>query len=155
MDNSVSGISLETEEISQYLEITHPFLMIDRVTDLVPGERAQSVKKLAVDDWFFDCHLKRAEAMPGTLQIEAMLQTLVLTIYTIEDHAGKFSYITDIKTKLFSKVSPGDQLEISAELKSFSRGIAKGIAIGKVNEKTVCRGEFTFISPHFLPHVHG
>jgi len=89
--------------------------------------------------------------MPGVLQIEAMLQTLVLTIYTMDGHQGKFSYISNINTKLISKVSPDSQFDIHAVLLSYKRGIAKGIAVGKVNDSKVCQGEFTFISPHDIP----
>ena len=103
------------------------------------------------NDWFFKCHLEREKLMPGTLQIEAMLQTLVLAIYTIQGHKGKLSYVTDISTKLLSSVSPDSQLDIYADLLSYNRGIAKGVAVGKIDDSTVCQGEFTFISPHDMP----
>ena len=109
------------------------------------------VKKLTEDDWFFKCHMEREFAMPGTLQIEAMLQTLVLTVYTMEGHKGKFSYISNINVKLLSKISPGNQFVIHADLLSYRRGIAKGVAVGKINDVKVCQGEFTFCSPHDMP----
>ena len=89
--------------------------------------------------------------MPGSLQIEAMLQTLVLTIYTMEGHEGKPCFQISENTEFFSKVSPGNQFFIHANLLSYKRGIAKGVAVGKINDSTVCRGEFTFISPHDMP----
>ena len=147
----MKGFSLSTDQIIEYLEITPPFLMIDYVQEIIPGVSAHGVKKLTKDDWFFKCHLQRELVMPGTLQIEAMLQTLVLTIYTMEGHKGKFSYISNINTKLFSKISPGNQFDIHADLLSYNRGIAKGVAVGKINDATVCQGEFTFISPHDMP----
>lgn len=151
----MEGFSLNIDEISKYLEITPPFLMVDYVDEIIPGKSALGVKNLTGDDWFFKCHMERELAMPGTLQIEAMLQTLVLTIYTMEGHKGKFSYITDIKTKLISRISPGNQLIINADLLSYKRGIAKGVAVGKVNDATVCQGEFRFISPHDVPRPRG
>lgn len=146
---------LNVDEIAQYLEITPPFLMIDYVDEIIPGKSARGIKNLREDDWFFKCHLQRELAMPGTLQIEAMLQTLVLTIYTMEGHKGKFSYITNIGTKLFSKVSPGNQLVLDANLLSYKRGMAKGVAEGRVDGAKVCQGEFTFISPHDIPCPQG
>jgi 3-hydroxyacyl-[acyl-carrier-protein] dehydratase len=143
--------SLNADQIIDLLEITPPFLMIDYIKQIKPGEMAHGVKKLSQDEWFFQCHLKKDGAMPGVLQIEAMLQTLVLTLYTMEGHKGKLSYINNINTKLISKVSPGNQLDIYADLLSFKRGIAKGVAVGKVNDKKVCQGEFTFLSPHLMP----
>ena len=126
-------------------------LMIDHVEELTPGKSCYAVKKLRQDDWFFNCHLEREKLMPGVLQIEAMLQTLVLAIYSIDGHKGKLSFVTDINTKLISKVSPDNQLNIFAELLSYKRGIARGVVTTKINNLQVCRGEFTLISPHDVP----
>ena len=147
----MNGYSFNIDQIIEYLEITPPFLMIDSAKELVPGKSAHGIKKLTQDEWFFKCHLQRELVMPGVLQIEAMLQTLVLTIYTMEGHQGKFSYISNINTKLISKISPGNQFVIHADLLSFKRGIAKGVAVGKINNSKVSQGEFTLISPHDIP----
>lgn len=150
-DKTEKSFSLDNNQIEQYLEISHPFLMIDYVEELIPGKSAHGIKILTEDDWFFKCHMPRALVMPGTLQIEAMLQTLVLTIYTMEGHKGKFSYISNIKTKLFSKIFPDNKFVIHADLISYKRGIANGVAVGKINNVRVCQGEFTLISPHDMP----
>ena len=143
--------SLNRDEISQYLQITHPFLMIDYVDEIIPGKSACGVKNLTDDDWFFKCH---TGSMPGTLQTEAMLQTLILTICTMKGHEGQDCLEISINTKLLSKVSPGNHFVIHANLLSYKRGIAKGVAVGKVNGATVCKGEFTFVSPHDMPRPH-
>jgi 3-hydroxyacyl-[acyl-carrier-protein] dehydratase len=143
--------SLNIDEIMEYLEITPPFLMIDYVERLIPGKSCYAIKGLKKDDWFFECHLEREKLMPGALQIEAMLQTLVLAIYTIQGHEGKLSYVTDINTKLLSSVSPDSQLDIYADLFSYKRGVAKGVVKTMVGNAKVCQGEFTLISPHDMP----
>jgi len=143
--------TFNTDEIINYLEITPPFLMIDHVEKIIPGKSCYAIKKLKQEDWFFNCHLEKEKLMPGVLQIEAMLQTLVLVIYTMEGHKGKLSFVTDVSTKLLSKVSPNSQLDIYADLLSYKRGIAKGFVKTKVNNIKVCEGEFTLISPHDMP----
>jgi len=143
--------SLNIDEIINYLEITPPFLMIDHVEKIVPGKSCYAIKKLKQEDWFFNCHLEKEKLMPGVLQIEAMLQTLVLAIYTMEGHKGKLSFVTDINTKLLSKVAPDSQLDIYADLLSYKRGIAKGVVKTTVNNIKVCEGEFTLLSPHDMP----
>ena len=143
--------TFNTDEIINYLEITPPFLMIDYVEKIIPGKSCYAIKKLKQEDWFFNCHLEKEKLMPGVLQIEAMLQTLVLVIYTMEGHKGKLSFVTDVSTKLLSKVSPNSQLDIYADLLSYKRGIAKGFVKTKVNNIKVCEGEFTLISPHDMP----
>jgi len=147
----MKAFSLEFDQIIDHLNITPPFLMIDFIEEIKPGKSAHGVKKISQDEWFFQCHLKEDGIMPGVLQIEAMLQTLVLTLYTMDEHKGKLSYISDINTKLISKVSPDSQLDIYADLLSYKRGVAKGVAIGLVNGEKVCQGEFTFLSPHLIP----
>jgi len=147
----VKNLSLDKGQIIDLLEITPPFLMIDHIKEIEPGKMAYGIKKLSQEEWFFQCHLKSEGTMPGVLQIEAMLQTLVLTLYTMDEHKGKLAYIQNISTKLISKVSPGSQLDIYADLLSYKRGVAKGIAVGKINEQEVCKGEFTFFSPHAMP----
>ena len=147
----MKGFSLNIDQITGYLEISHPFLMIDYVKEIIPGKSAHGIKKLTENDWFFKCHMQRELVMPWTLQIEAMLQTLVLSIYTMKGHKGKFSYISNINTKLFSKISPDNQFNIHADLLSYKRGITKGVAVGKINNAKICQGEFTYISPHDMP----
>ena len=144
----MKGFGLNIDQIIEYLEITPPFLMIDYIKEIIPGKSAHGVKILSKDDWFFKCHLQREMVMPGTLQVEAMLQTLVLTIYTMEGHKGKYSYISNINTKLLSKISHGNPFFIYADLLSYKRGIAKGVAVGKINDVKVCQGEFILVSPH-------
>jgi len=150
----MKGFSLNLDEISQYLNITPPFLMIDYADEIIPGKSARSVKNLTDDDWFFKCHTgfwKKSMAMPGALQIEAMLQTLALTIYTMEGHKGRICLDVSVNAKMFSKIPPGNQFVIHADLLSYKRGISKGIAVGQVNDVKVCQGEFTYISPHDMP----
>jgi 3-hydroxyacyl-[acyl-carrier-protein] dehydratase len=125
--------------------------MIDSIRDHIPGRSATGIKALKYDDWFFRWHMQQEPAMPGTLQTEAMLQTMVMVIYAVEGHEGKPSYVTETKTRMLSRVFPGSTLVIHADLLSGKREIVKGRAEGRVNKTTVCRGEFTFISPHEVP----
>jgi 3-hydroxymyristoyl/3-hydroxydecanoyl-(acyl carrier protein) dehydratase len=140
-------LTLHKEEIAQLLDISPPFLMIDKAFDIEPGKSANSIKMLLENDWFFLSHLPKVIVMPGTLQIEAMLQTLILAIYTIDKNNKKIPYITNISTKLFSQVKPNTKLEIFANVNSIKRGIIVGSAIGKVDNKIVCKGIFNLVIP--------
>jgi len=144
-------LSLNTEQIIDLIEIKPPLLMVDYVKEVIPGKSCHSIKVIKKEDWFFDCHIERKMIMPGVLLIESMLQTLILAIYTMDGHKGKLTYVTDINTKLLSKVLPDSKLHIYANLVSCNRGISKGNAKIKVNEIEVCKGEFTFLSPHNMP----
>ncbi len=141
---------LDQAEISKRLDIAEPFLMIDEFEEVTPGETAIGTKKLSGDEWFFDCHLPKDKAMPATLQIEGMLQTLVLLIYSKEPHGEHRSFITDTSAKLLSPPEPPHDITYKAELLSFRRGIAKGKVTGHCNDKEICHGEFTYASPHLM-----
>lgn len=137
-------------KIIDYLEIKPPFLMIDKVEEIIPGKSCYAVKKLTKDDWFFKCHLEKEQIMPGTLQIETMLQTLVLTVYTLDDHKGKLTFVKKVNSNLISKVQPGNNLHIYATLESYKRGIVLGKCRIEINKKCVSEGQFTLVSPHEL-----
>ena len=141
---------LSEKEISERLDITAPFLMIDEWQETVPGEKALGRKHLKNDDWFFACHLPKDKAMPASLLMEGMLQTLVLLIYAREPHGDNRSFINDSRTKFLAAPEPGETVTYEAELQSFRRGIAKGTVTGISNGKTICSGEFTYASPHLM-----
>ena len=147
----MQGISLSKIEISDLLKITTPFLFIDHVDCLIPGQSARSHLSLKKEDWFFECHLPSEQVMPGTLLAEAMLQTLVLTIYTLEGHHGKPSFVVEMQIKVLSKISPEMKLIIEAKLISYKRGVAKGEVMILAGNEQVCEGYFTYVSPHALP----
>jgi 3-hydroxymyristoyl/3-hydroxydecanoyl-(acyl carrier protein) dehydratase len=144
---------IEKKELAEMLQITDPFLLIDYAYDVNPGYSASSQKELRNDDWFFECHLKKEQAMPGTLQTEAMLQTLVLCIYTLIEHKGKIALVTDIKLKLFKKVSPNSILKIETNIISMKRGMIVGTGKGFVKDQIVCKGEFNLILPDLIPRI--
>lgn len=143
-------IKLNKDQIIEYTEIKPPFLMIDKVEELTPGKSCHAIKILNKDEWFFKCHLEKEEIMPGTLQIEAMLQTLILTLYTLDTHNKKLSFVKNINSNLISKIKPGNILYIYSVLSSYKRGIAKGKSHIEINKKIVSEGEFLLVSPHEL-----
>lgn len=144
------GEKLSRDEISKRLDITDPFLMIDEFEEVDAGKSARSIKYLGDQEWFFDCHLPKSQVMPATLQLEGMLQTLVLLIYSAADHGDEPAYITDMKVKQIAAAKPSQNINYEAELTSFRRGIAKGIVRGESDGKVICRGEFSYASPHLM-----
>ena len=125
--------------------------MIDEYEEIEKGQSARSKKILNDDDWFFQCHLPESKVMPATLQIEGMLQTLVLLLYETIDHGDLPALITDINVKILSSVLPCQDIIYEALLMSFRRGITKGSVVGRINNKVLCKGEFSYASPHLMP----
>ena len=102
----------------------YPFLMIDRVEDLVPDRGAVGIKNVSIGEWYFQGHFPTQPVMPGVLIIEAMAQTAaVLVVETLGGNAeGKLVYFMSIDDARFRRpVVPGDKLRLKVT-KLRSRG---------------------------------
>lgn len=124
----------------------YPFLLVDRVIDVVPGESATGIKCVTSNEPFFPGHFPDKPVMPGVLMLEAMAQTAgVLAVSSLGDEAaGKLMYFMAIDGAKFRKpVGPGDRLEMKV-VKTRGRGAVWRFA-GKcyVDDTLVCEAELT------------
>jgi 3-hydroxyacyl-[acyl-carrier-protein] dehydratase len=93
----------------------HPFLMIDKVVDMVANERATGIKNVSINEGYFQGHFPARPVMPGVLIIEAMAQTAaVLVVHTLGPEAeGKLVYFMSVDNARFRRpVFPGDRLDV-------------------------------------------
>ena len=116
---------MDIDEIMQILPHRFPFLMIDRVEEVEPGERAVAVKCVTVNEPHFQGHFPQTPIMPGVLIAEAFAQTAgIVALSAHEDLAGKAVFLLGLDKVRFRKpVRPGDRLIITAEKQAVSRGI--------------------------------
>ena len=116
---------MNIDEIMQLLPHRFPFLMIDRVEEVEPGERAVAVKCVTVNEPHFQGHFPQTPIMPGVLITEAFAQTAgIVALSAHEDLAGKTVFLLGLDKVRFRKpVRPGDRLIITAEKQAVSRGI--------------------------------
>ncbi|MDA0675171.1 MAG: 3-hydroxyacyl-ACP dehydratase FabZ [Proteobacteria bacterium] len=101
--------------IMQLIPHRYPMLMIDRIVEAEPGERAVAIKNVTINESFFQGHFPTRPVMPGVLIIEAMAQTAAaLVAYTLGGETeGKIVFFTSIDTARFRRpVTPGDCLKI-------------------------------------------
>ncbi len=106
---------VDVERVMAMIPHRYPFLMIDRVTDIVPWKSAVGIKSVSVNEPHFQGHFPRRKVMPGVLIIEAMAQTAaVLVVSTLGAEAeGKLVYFISVDNARFRKpVVPGDSLRI-------------------------------------------
>lgn len=117
----------ETIDIMRIMEMIphrYPFLLVDRVTDVVVGESAVGIKNVTINEPFFQGHFPSQPVMPGVLIVESMAQTAaVLVVETLgSEAAGKLVYFMTIDDARFRKpVVPGDTLKVHVS-KLRSRG---------------------------------
>jgi 3-hydroxyacyl-[acyl-carrier-protein] dehydratase len=143
-----SGGTVEVVDMARIMHaIPHryPFLMIDRVVDVVRGRSAIGVKNVSVNESFFQGHFPGHPVMPGVLIIESMAQTAaVLVVETLgPEAAGKLVYFMSIEGAKFRRpVVPGDQLRIHVT-KDRSRGnVWKFSAVARVEGTSVAEATY-------------
>mgnify|MGYP005627720261 FL=1 len=105
---------IEIGEIMDMIPHRYPFLLIDKVTDIVPGESAIGIKNVTMNEPFFQGHFPGHPIMPGVLIIEAMAQTsAILVIATTGNRAGNVVYFMTVDQARFrNPITPGDQVEL-------------------------------------------
>jgi 3-hydroxyacyl-[acyl-carrier-protein] dehydratase len=106
---------IDRERIMQMIPHRDPFLMIEKVVDVVENERATGIKTVSPDEYYFRGHFPSRPIMPGVLIIEAMAQTAaVLVVQTLGPAAeGKLVYFMSVDHARFRKpVVPGNVLHI-------------------------------------------
>lgn len=134
-----------TKQIMEILPHRQPFLLIDTVEELVPGERAVAKKCVSYNEPYFAGHFPEEPVMPGVLLIEALAQTGAVAILAMEENKGKIAYFAGIQNAKFKqKVVPGDVLILETEIIRQKGPIGVGNAVAKVDGKIVCKAELTF-----------
>tara|TARA_B100000965_G_scaffold406811_1_gene448905 strand:- start:3087 stop:3548 length:462 start_codon:yes stop_codon:yes gene_type:complete len=143
-------VTLEKDDLSKLLRIADPFLMIDKAYNIIPGKSGLGVKILSEDSWFYKCHFVDSPVMPGTLQVEAMLQTVIAVIYCSANLEDKNCLITKSSSNFYSKVEKEGELKINAEILNNNRGAIEAKANIVFNELKVSDGSFKFFNPNKL-----
>jgi 3-hydroxyacyl-[acyl-carrier-protein] dehydratase len=105
---------LDSQAIQELLPHRYPFLLVDRIIELVPRERIVGIKQVSINEPFFQGHFPGAPVMPGVLVVEALAQVgAVLALREIEDRDQKLVLFTGIREARFRKpVVPGDTLTL-------------------------------------------
>ena len=134
------------ERVMEMIPHRYPFLMIDRVIDLVPDRKATGVKNVSINEPQFQGHFPRHPVMPGVLVIEAMAQSAaVLVVETLgPDFEGKLVYFMGVDRARFRKpVTPGDVMLVHVH-KEHRRGpVWKFRALAQVEGRTVAEANYS------------
>ena len=109
------AIDIDIQRVMAMIPHRYPFLMIDRVVDVVSNQRATGIKNVSINEYFFQGHFPSQPVMPGVLIIEAMAQTAaVLVVQTLgPEWERKLVYFMSVDNARFRRpVVPGDCLRV-------------------------------------------
>lgn len=137
--------AMDILEVLKYLPHRYPFLLIDRVTELVPGERLCGYKNVTYNEPYFQGHFPHRPVMPGVLILEALAQaTGILAFKTTQSQPTERSlyYFVGIDNVRFKQpVIPGDRLDLEVKILRTVRGVWKFSGEATVDGKIVTAGE--------------
>jgi 3-hydroxyacyl-[acyl-carrier-protein] dehydratase len=133
----MSNDIITIQRIMELIPHRYPFLLIDRLMDIVPNESAVGLKNVTINENFFQGHFPGAPVMPGVLIIEAMAQTSgALVVHSAgKDLEGKLVYFMAIDAAKFRRpVTPGDALHIHVKRVQNRRNVWKFQCEAKVGD---------------------
>ena len=137
---------MDINEIREILPHRYPFLLVDRVTEVVEGKSIKGYKNVTINDQFFQGHFPEKPIMPGVLILEALAQLGAVSILSMNDFKGKIPMFAGAdKVKWRKPVVPGDRLDLSCEIIKLRGPIGIGKAVATVEGKKVCEAEIMFV----------
>ena len=135
--------TLQIREIMERIPHRYPFLLVDRVIELVPQKRIVAIKNVTINEEYFQGHFPGAPVMPGVLIIEALAQAgAVLLLSDIPDRESKLVYFTGIDDARFRRpVVPGDQIRLTMEVLKLRARTCKMRGTAEVDGELVAEAE--------------
>jgi 3-hydroxyacyl-[acyl-carrier-protein] dehydratase len=145
MDRMTEPTTLDIYDILKRLPHRYPFLLVDRVLELVPGKSIRALKNVTYNEPFFPGHFPHRPVMPGVMIIEALAQTAgilaFVTAGVIPTVDTRFYFAGIDKARFRRPVEPGDQLILSAQLERSLRGIWRLSVVATVDGKEAAAAE--------------
>ena len=132
-------------EIEAILPHREPFLLIDEVLELEPGQRVVARKRVRPDEWYLAGHFPDRPIMPGVLMVEALAQAGAVAVLSEEENRGKLALFAGIDDVRFKRiVRPGEELTLTCDLETVRGPIGRGKARATVDGDLAVRGTLTF-----------
>lgn len=136
---------MDINEIMKVLPHRYPFLLVDRIIEVVPGEKAVGIKNITINEPYFAGHFPEHPVVPGVLMIESMAQVGACALLALEEYRDCLPFLAGVDRARFKRqAQPGDCLRITTELLKLRGSFGKGRAQVTINDELVCSAEFIF-----------
>ncbi|MBS3957695.1 MAG: 3-hydroxyacyl-ACP dehydratase FabZ [Clostridiales bacterium] len=136
---------LDAHAIREIIPHRDPFLLIDRVEELVPGESAVGYLDVTAEAYWAPGHFPDYPVMPGVLIVEALAQVGAVAMLSVEENRGKLVLFAGIEKVRFKRqVRPGDTLRLEVKITRRKGPIGFGEAVATVDGVAACVGELMF-----------
>jgi len=138
------GKTYDIQAIMDFLPHRYPFILVDRILDLIPGEKITALKNVTINEPFFQGHFPSYPIMPGVLIVEAMAQAaglLALESMPAEKRGAPVFFMGLDKVKFRKPVVPGDQLVLEVQIIKFRSKVVKASGKAFVKDNVVAEAE--------------
>lgn len=138
-------MQLSNDELKKIIPHRFPMLMVDKISDYVPGKWARGIKCVSSGEQYFTGHFPGNQIMPGVLIVEALAQVGAVALLTEKGNEKKLPVFAGINNCRFKNpVGPGDVLELECTITNRKGHIGFGEACAKISEKIACTVELVF-----------
>jgi len=120
------------------------FVLIDRITELVPGQRIEAIKALSLAEEYLADHFPSFPVMPGVLIVESLIQASAWLVRETENYAHSMLLLGEAKNVTYKNfVSPGQTLEVSVEAKAIDKDTSRFVGLGHCGESEMVKAHWT------------
>jgi 3-hydroxyacyl-[acyl-carrier-protein] dehydratase len=147
-DASLPPLPWEAADIMTILPHRYPFLLIDRVVEIDPGQRVVAVRNVTANEPQFTGHFPGRPIMPGVLLVESLAQAGAVAVLSYPENRGKLVLFAGIDECRFRRiVIPGDTLRLEVTVEKLGRVSGRARAVATVDGEVAVEALLSFIMP--------